>query len=98
MNVYGKKLKGYESIEGDGEYGSDGTDKIKYFIFIVIILIVIVGVYIFLRRGKQKNILVTKPVDNTPIVSQENKKLSSVSPISQFTEILPKYRHLSCVR
>ena len=90
MNVYGKKLKGYESIEGDSEYGSDGTDKIKYFIFIVIILIVIVGVYIFLRRGKQKNILVTKPVDNTPIVSQENKKLSSVSPISQFTEILPK--------
>ena len=90
MNVYGKKLKGYESIEGEGDYGSDGTEKIKYFIFIVIILIVIVGVYIFLRRGKQKNIIDTKPVDNTPIISQENKRLSSVSSISQFSEILPK--------
>ena len=55
-NIYGKRLKGYESIESENENESDLSSKIiKLFIYVVVILIVIILLYLFINRFKSNS-------------------------------------------
>lgn len=85
MNIYGKRLKGYESIEGESDSGDDGANKIKCVIIIIVMLIIIVSVYIFFRKRIMKNGSKVNPSINQ-VISLENSKISNLN------ELFPKAR------
>ena len=98
MNIYEKKLKGYESIEGERIDSDDIISKIlKFIIFFIIILIIGLVAFYFFRTFNLKKSNIDKgakfvdPDHNnggqlSQLKPQETKKYS----ISNFKDIIPK--------
>jgi len=88
MNIYGKRLKGYESIEGDNGLDDSGSCKIRNIICFVVILIVIVLVFLFFRYRSKGNLEVQPFINQPQFKIQQNREYK----ISDFSELLPKIK------
>ena len=100
MNIYGKRLKGYESIHSENFSDSEGCTllkAIKYLICIIIFLIIVViAIYLF-RHYQSKSLYINEDPQQfkniNPNLNQNQQfqlQLTKQYTISDFYNILPK--------
>ena len=90
-NIYGKKLKGYESIESENENESDLSSQIiKLLIYVVAILIIIILLYLFINRFKSNSKSNTNQFLTQQQPQQYQKQQNKNYSMNDFIDIFPK--------